>query len=692
MMAEIALQKLLWYARKGWPIFPVFWLEDGRCGCGVAGCQAPGKHPITSNGFYDAITDADRILEWYSHYPKAGWAMRTGPESGLVVMDIDKRNGGIETWDLLRTDYPEPIETVLVKTRNDGRHYWFRLPEGMNYKSRQALWVGIDFKADGGYVLLPPSSGYEFLINPDTELQDLPFWVSERLRQLSLKKKRPEAVKVGAIPAGSRHLTLVEKAARLKNDGFDDTAIKAALMSLRDNQMDEGDHPVTDEEVENVLTWVKEKDRRFISSDLGNAERFISLNQDKIRFCPQWDTWLYWDDRHWKVDEDGAAKRFAHATIRTIYTEVAAEEDEDRRRNLAKFAIASEASYRVGAMLESAKPYLPIRPDEMDQHPTLLCVCNGIIDLFTGELLPHNPDMKLTKLVDIEYDPNAKCPRWEEFIKLVTGGDEDLASYLQLAVGYSLTGLVDEHNLFVVWGLGKNGKTTFFLALQMLFGDYAKKTDIEAFLANFRTGGGMASPSIAGLKGVRLAWATEVTGGDIITARFLFGNPFEFKPTHKLWLMGNYKPKIRGTDEGIRRRIRIIPFLTTITHPRPQSEVLAEFQAELSGILAWAVTGAIMWHNGGLGIPPAVKKATDEYISESDLVGQFLDARCEMKPDYSIKRTTLYLEWKSFCESEGEEEATKHGKRWLTTQLQNRGIEIGGKANESYIGIRVIIS
>ena len=188
-----------------------------------------------------------------------------------------------------------------------------------------------------------------------------------------------------------------------------------------------------------------------------------------------------------------------------------------------------------------------------------------------------------------------------------------MAYFLQVAIGYSLTGLTDEHVLFFLYGLGSNGKTTFLKALRMLFGEYATKTDIEALLAGFANRN-TATPYIAALKGIRLAISTEIpegrrlnesvvkdlTGSDEVTGRYLFSNPFEFEPTHKLWIAGNYKPKIRGNDLGIWRRVRVIPFTVTIKSPRKMSDILAELRAELPGILNWAVLGAIFWHNEGL--------------------------------------------------------------------------------------------
>lgn len=187
------------------------------------------------------------------------------------------------------------------------------------------------------------------------------------------------------------------------------------------------------------------------------------------------------------------------------------------------------------------------------------------------------------------------------------------------------------------------------------------------------------------------ALVKDLTGGDAITARFLFTNPFTFIPTHKLWIFGNYKPRISGTDEGIWRRIRVVPF--TVTIPKEQrrrmSDVLAEFQTEMPGILTWAVKGSLLWHANRLPMVDAVQSATAEYRNEQDLVQQFLEEKCEVHVDFSVDKGEFYKAWREWCEAAGETYAAKRGQKWLTHQMTNRGYQQGGGQNHTLIGIRI---
>jgi putative DNA primase/helicase len=449
---------------------------------------------------------------------------------------------------------------------------------------------------------------------------------------------------------------------------------------------------------------VANKSREYALTDLGNGERFVDQHHPDVRYCYEWDKWLIWDGRRWVIGDQAALTRRAHATVRSIYRETANTPDENRRINIAKHAVRSEATARVESMLQSAKPYLVVKPDELDQHSMYLNVSNGVIDLQTGELIPHNRDLMLTKLIDVPYHINAGYPEWEQFLDLVTGGDKELQLFLQVAVGYTLTGRTDEHALFFLYGVGQNGKTTFTEAIRRLMSDYAQRVDIEALLQSFSRGQA-ATPSVASMAGARLVLSSEIpesrklneslikdlTGGDTMTARFLYSNPFTFEPTHKLWMFGNYKPRISGTDEGIWRRVRVIPFRVTIPNDvrKPMHEVIASFEAEMPGILAWAVAGCLLWQANGLRMVDAVKEATSEYRSDQDVVQQFLEDRCEMNADFTVEKNELYKAWQIWCESVGEKDASRKSKKWLTQQMTKRGFEHGGDGNRSLKGIKL---
>lgn len=717
MAADKKLNKLLYFAGHGWPIFPTHWLNGNQCSCKKPDCISPGKHPLVSNGFYDATTDNDLITNWHKRWPGANWGMRTGDKSaggaGILIIDIDDKSGGFTTWDLLREDHPGAIETVSVVTGNGGQHLWFTYPNGEDIPSGQAvLGAGIDIRANSGYALIPPSvttQQYRFEINPDdAPIGELPQWILDSLnskKQAKDKPRMPAAAKIGdTVQQGERHQTLLEIGGAMRRVGFDTDVILSTLQVLRDEKFSNGNHPVPDDEIAAVIDWLEHKTPEFAFTDLGNAERFLQDHSADVRYCFPWEKWLIWDGKRWAIDDTAELQRKAHETVRNIYVEASNAKNDEKRRAIANHAIHSESRSRIENMLHSAKPYVAIKPDELDNQPMLLNAANGVIDLATGNLIPHRRDYMLTKLIDIEYKPDAQCPSWGRFLDLITGGDGDLSFFLQKAIGYTLTGRTDEHCLFFLYGMGQNGKTTFTEAIRRLLFDYAQRIDIEALMQNWNLGTA-ANPHIASMAGARFVLASEIaenrklneslikdlTGGDSLSARFLFSNPFTFTPMHKLWIFGNHKPKVSGMDWGFWRRMRVIPFNVTIPDEikRPMGEIMQEFQAEMPGILTWAVLGCLIWQEQGLDLPDAVNNATGEYRTEQDLIQQFIDEKCDMHPDYQAEKDKLYTAWRNWCEDAGEEQARRRGKKWLTRQMTNRGFQHGGDGNKCLTGLRL---
>jgi putative DNA primase/helicase len=269
-------------------------------------------------------------------------------------------------------------------------------------------------------------------------------------------------------------------------------------------------------------------------TDWGNAERLVALHGQDLRYCYPWNRWLVWDGRRWAIDEVGAVEQRAKDVVRSIYQEAAAARDKKQREALAHHALASESEVRRKAMVASARnePGIPVLPEYLDRDPWPFNVLNGTLDLRSGLLIPHRREGLITKLAPVEYDPKAQCPMWWIFLEKIMNGDGTKMEFLQKAAGYALTGDTREQCLFFLYGLGGNGKTTFWETLQTLWGDYAKRTSTETFLVKK---GNSIPNDVTALRGARLVAAVEVesgrrlaevllkemTGGDRITARFL---------------------------------------------------------------------------------------------------------------------------------------------------------------------------
>ncbi len=408
----------------------------------------------------------------------------------------------------------------------------------------------------------------------------------------------------------------------------------------------------------------------FNFTDLGNAERFATQHGEELRYCYPWGKWLAWDGRRWKADNTGEVKRRAKRTVRSIYGEAAGIEDDAKRRDVVTHARKSEAGARIAEMIQLAASDLPILPEDLDRDPFLLNCINGTLNLKTGELHPHQRENLLTKLTPVEYDSAATCPQWNDFLHEIMGGNLELIGFLQRAIGYVLTGDTREQVLFMLHGAGANGKSTLLDIVLALVGDYGLQTDTETLMSRKKGG---PTNDIARLRGARFVSTVEteegrrlaevlvkqLTGGDTVTARFLHQEFFEFKPECKLFLATNHKPTIRGTDNAIWRRIRLVPFEVTIPSAKQDRRLSAKLRAELPGILAWAVRGCLEWQVNGLGTPAEVTRATESYRAEMDVIQAFIDDCCIEAQNAKAIAKDLYNAYKAWCEANGEHPTRK---------------------------------
>ena len=448
-------------------------------------------------------------------------------------------------------------------------------------------------------------------------------------------------------------------------------------------------------------TIQKDPSAYYHLTDIGNGLRLVDSCAGRLCYVAEWKQWLVWDGQRWCKGDDAGVMKLAHKVALGIYDGISKEDDEKKRKELLKWAIQSESAVRIDAMIKTARPYLTIPSAQFDTRPDMLCVRNGVVNLRTGQLIPHDATMMLTKRTDIDYDPTATAPTWRAFLDRIFEGNGDVLQFIQRAVGYTLTGSTDEHCLFFLYGVGANGKSTFLEAMRMLMGEYYVTTSVEAMLATEYTGG--ATPYVASLPGMRMAMASEmpegrrfneslikdITGGGTITARHLYGAPFEFQPSHTMWISGNYRPRITGTDEGIWRRLKVVPFNAFIPpeQRRPMAEVLDGFRNELSGILTWAVQGAVAWYDWGLPTSPTIEQATMEYRGEEDVVARFVAAVCVLQPDAMTAKHKVFDAWQQWTDEESEKSANGWSQRRFTEQLKRKGVELGGMGRMFYVGI-----
>ena len=415
--------------------------------------------------------------------------------------------------------------------------------------------------------------------------------------------------------------------------------------------------------------------------------------------------WVMWTGKFWRSDptsEGSIATGFVDNLSRLIARESAAlsrsaseESDEDRRtalmeqaESLLKWAVQSENERTIAAGLKLTKHALLIEYGALNADPWLFNVQNGTVDLRTGMLRPHDPDNLITFISPVTYNSVATCPNWERFLLEVFAGDAEMVAFIQRAVGWSLTGVVKERALFFLYGhAGKNGKTTMVEAIMKLVGNYGescygygRKVGAETFMKsrnmedNQRKAATLAGPRFICTSEVdeehRLneQLIKDITGGDTIEGRRLYQEAFTFKPQFKPWMYGNHKPEIRGTDDAIWSRVRLVPFEVSFKG-REDLELGEKLEAELSGILNWAIQGCLDWQRHGLNPPEKVQAATREYREEMDVFGPFIRECCVIHREAEVRANNLWSAYKAWCadNSQREQNQTKFGK-YLTAK------------------------
>jgi P4 family phage/plasmid primase-like protien len=438
-------------------------------------------------------------------------------------------------------------------------------------------------------------------------------------------------------------------------------------------------------------------------TDLGNARRFADMHGNRMRYVHAWGQWLTWDGKRWKRDNVGSdveaakqvtaqvcmdAARCMMSAAQQVANGDATPVAPTAAEALVKWGTESSKASRINAMLAMAKSEreLAAQGSQFDQDLWALNVANGTIDLKSGEIRPHRQADMITRLAATEYDPEAEAPHWERFLlKMIP--DEEVRTWLQRFAGYSLTGNVGEQCLAFCYGTGANGKSVFLDVVLKILGDYALRAAPDLVLAKL----GEAHPTeLADLEGRRFVVCSEIdegkqwneglikriTGDATITARRMREDFFTFAATHKLWIAANNKPRVRGTDHGIWRRMKLVPWLVTITDEEKDKELATWLvEDEGPGILAWLVRGCLEWQSKGLIEPEAIRKATAEYRMAEDVIGRWIEDRCDLHEHKWMATTGLYENYAKWCEEEGEGQPWKR-KNWKKA-LEQRGFHEG---------------
>jgi putative DNA primase/helicase len=688
-MVEAALN----YAGLGWSVIPI---------------KPDQKVPyVVWKDFQTQRASREQILKWWDEYPQARIGVVTGKISNLLVVDFDNP----DAKPLFEKEAGKLPSTITQKTGR-GSHALFKYPVGKNGFKTGANYNGIkgvDLKSDGGYIIAAPSpydseKSYQWEnLNPKDfgleNISGMPEKMIDFFSNLNGKRKILKPVS-DHIPVGERNSRLFRFALDWQFKGYDDEKIKSKTIKLAEKCKPQ----LSDGEIEGIIKSALSysKGPFFKRTDTGNGERLVYHYGKNIRYSHEWDKWLVWSGSRWEMDKIGSIKQFAKETARKIYEEAARENDSAKRKKISKWAISSESEAKKKAMISSAQSEaeIPILLEDLDKDPWLFNVRNGTIDLRDGKLLPHSRKDLITKMAPIDYDPDAQAPQWIAFIDRISGGNPNIADYLQKTVGYSLTGDISEQILFFLYGTGSNGKSTFLEIIQFMMGDYAQQSDFSTFTVKQND---TVRNDLARMKGSRFVSAVEVeagkklaevlvkqmTGGDKILTRFLFKEHFEYKPTYKIWLAANHQPVVRGTDEAIWRRIKLVPFNIVIPESERDKKLPQKLHAELQGIFNWSIEGSRKWQKDGLQTPPEIKRATEDYRNEMDMLGSFISENCILNPLAKVKVSKLYDEYSNWA---AKREDFVLEKRYFNRLLKERGIKqkrsTGGQFHWYGIGLK----
>lgn len=428
----------------------------------------------------------------------------------------------------------------------------------------------------------------------------------------------------------------------------------------------------------------KPKEKKYYSyDDTGNADRFCDIYGSLVKYSYINNLWYYYTGKVWQEDLTGEVRKMIDTTVEIMKNEPV--EVSDDMEEEAKDAILkawdkhikrSRSNAGKKAMMDEVKHRLAVLPDEFDKDKTLFNTQNGYLSLTDGNLFNHEIEKMFTRISTVEYTDTIDCPQWDEFIFEIFGGDVELIKYVQKAVGYSLTGSTREQSMFILFGNGRNGKSVFLDIVSEIMGSYAMTMQAQTIMVKQTSGN--ANSDIARLKGARLVTSSEpnegvrldeglvkqLTGGDRVTARHLYGKEFEFEPEFKLWLATNHKPIIRGTDDGIWRRLNLIPFTVQIPDHKVDKNLTHKLRMEMVGILNWCITGCLMWQREGLKQPKAVADASKEYRNEMDVITRFIEECCETGPGMKIKASELFNAYRDWARENNEHDFsnTKFGK------------------------------
>lgn len=469
----------------------------------------------------------------------------------------------------------------------------------------------------------------------------------------------------------------------------------------------------------NFMNEVKEEVKEMPArswDDTGNADRFIDRYGNLYRYSYTKKNFYVYDGTKWREDTTGAMRTLVDEMIKdlkheklVVPEELKSEDLEKVEAEFAKFKKRTRSTNAKKNIIDELKHRMPVEQDEFDVDDMLLNLTDGYINLASGDHHKHDIEKMFSLQANTDYSDKMEPVVWKQFLEDIFAGDMDVINFIQKALGYSLTGSIREQKMFILHGKGRNGKSIFTETISEILGTYSSNIQADSLMV--KQNKGAANSDIARLNNVRFVTSSEpnegfrfdeglvkqLTGGDKITARFLYGTEFEFTPNFKIWISTNHKPIIRGTDDGIWRRMVLIPFNVQIPDHKVDKDLKFKLLRESPAILNWMVEGAYLWMKEGLTIPDSIAEAGREYRTEMDVLEHFIEDTCNRVDGYEESAKDLFETYKTWADESGEYKMNKNqfGKKMkekFESKRKDTGMKyIGIELKKSYPGIQGIM-
>lgn len=465
----------------------------------------------------------------------------------------------------------------------------------------------------------------------------------------------------------------------------DDNPLRYALSKLFDNQEETKEYPI----------------RSY--DDTGNADRFIDRYGNLYKYSYIANKFYIYDGMKWKVDDKGSIRKLIDEMIESIKNEkVLHSEDvteEEAREVFQKYYKKTRGTQAKKNIMNELMHRRPATPDDFDRDDMLINVANGYIDLTSRELYKHDINKMFSQITNTDYTEKMQPAVWLDFLNDIFAGDQKVIRYIQKALGYSLTGSTREQIMFILFGKGRNGKSIFVEVISEILGDYSNNMQAKSLMVKKNDN---VNTDIARLSKARFVTSSEpnegfrfdeglikqLTGGDKVTARFLYAEEFEYTPKFKIWVSTNHKPIIRGTDDGIWRRLVLIPFDVQIPEEKVDKDLKYKLLREAPAILNWMAEGAYMWMQEGLAMPEKLKEAVQKYRNEMDTLGQFIEDCCKVDKNSSEKVSNLHQAYKTW--SNDNLTSTKVlGMKSFSQKMEERFVKESRRDANYFIGIEI---